>query len=141
MKSRISITIMLTVVLSLSATTIQADQTKEQNAIQQAEHWLSIVDSEQYGDSWNMAALFFRNAVPQDKWIASMNAYRKPLGAMIERTMKSNQYMTSLPGAPDGEYVVIQFNTVFENKKETIETITPMLDHDGVWRVSGYFIK
>ena len=132
---------MLTVVLSISATTIQADQTKEQNAIQQAEHWLSIVDSEQYGDSWNMAALFFRNAVPQDQWIASMNAYRRPLGAMIERTMKSNQYMTSLPGAPDGEYVVIQFNTVFENKKETIETITPMLDHDGVWRVSGYFIK
>ncbi len=49
--------------------------------------------------------------------------------------------MTSLPGAPDGEYVVIQYNTEFENKKVAIETITPMLDDDGKWRVSGYYIK
>jgi hypothetical protein len=47
----------------------------------------------------------------------------------------------SLPGAPDGEYVVIQFATSFENKKSAIETVTPMLDSDGEWRVSGYFIK
>jgi phosphoglycolate phosphatase len=31
--------------------------------------------------------------------------------------------------------------TVFENKKSAIETITPTLDNDGEWRVSGYFIK
>ena len=28
-----------------------------------------------------------------------------------------------------------------ENKKSGIETVTPMLDNDGQWRVSGYFIK
>jgi len=45
------------------------------------------------------------------------------------------------PLPPDGEYVVIQFKTSFENKKAAIETITPMLDKDGKWKVSGYFIK
>ena len=70
-----------------------------------------------------------------------MNTYRRPLGKMIKRKLKNKQYMTSLPGAPDGEYVVIQFDTAFENKKEAIETITPLLDTDGKWRVSGYFIK
>ena len=49
--------------------------------------------------------------------------------------------MTDIPNAPDGEYVVIQFDTVFENKKEAIEKITPMLDPNGKWRVAGYFIK
>ncbi len=49
--------------------------------------------------------------------------------------------MTSLPGAPDGEYVVIQIQTSFENKKSAVETITPMLDKDGRWRVSGYQIR
>ena len=49
--------------------------------------------------------------------------------------------MSSIPGAPDGEYVVIQFKTSFENKKSGIETVTPMLDKDGKWRVSGYYIK
>jgi len=45
------------------------------------------------------------------------------------------------PAVPDGKYVVIQFKTSFENKKSVIETITPMLDNDGRWRVSGYFVK
>jgi hypothetical protein len=55
--------------------------------------------------------------------------------------MRTKNYKTSLPGAPDGEYVVIQFGTSFENKKTAIETVTPMLDKDGKWRVSGYYIK
>jgi hypothetical protein len=53
----------------------------------------------------------------------------------------SASYQTSLPGAFDGEYVVIQFETSFENKKSAVETVTPMKDKDGRWRVSGYFIK
>jgi hypothetical protein len=50
-------------------------------------------------------------------------------------------YKTSLPGAPDGDYVVIQFVTSFGNKKSAIETVTPMLEKDGSWRVSGYYIR
>ena len=49
--------------------------------------------------------------------------------------------MTELPGAPDGQYVAIQFTTPFENKRVAVETITPMLEDDGDWRVAGYFIK
>lgn len=138
---RISTAIILTIVLVISASTIKAGQTKEKIAIQQAEKWLSVVDDEKYEDSWSKAALLFRNAVSKDQWTGSMNAYRRPLGKMNERKLKNYKYMTRLPGAPDGEYVVIQFQTVFSNKKEAVETITPMLDEDGTWRVSGYFIK
>lgn len=46
-----------------------------------------------------------------------------------------------VPGAPDGKYVTIQYQTAFANKAEAVETITPMLDPDGVWRVSGYFVR
>jgi len=51
------------------------------------------------------------------------------------------QPATSLPGAPDGDYVVIQFQTSFANKASAVETITPMRDRDGAYRVSGYFIR
>jgi predicted SnoaL-like aldol condensation-catalyzing enzyme len=60
---------------------------------------------------------------------------------LISRKVKSATYTTSLPGAPDGQYVVIQFNTSFENKKSRVETVTPRMDSDGKWRVSGYYIK
>ena len=62
---------------------------------------------------------------------------------MTSRKLKGAQYKTSLPGAPDGEYVVIQYDTSFENKRSAsaVETITPTLDKDAQWRVSGYFIR
>jgi hypothetical protein len=46
-----------------------------------------------------------------------------------------------MPGAPDGEYYVIQYDTSFEKKKSAVETITPMVDKEGKWRVSGYYIR
>ena len=55
--------------------------------------------------------------------------------------MATKRFETSLPGAPDGEYVVIQMETSFENKASAVETITPMRDSDGEWRVAGYYIK
>jgi hypothetical protein len=60
---------------------------------------------------------------------------------VASRKVKSKSYKTSLPGAPDGEYVVIEFETSFEHKKSSIETVTPMVEKDGNWRVSGYYIK
>ena len=32
--------------------------------------------------------------------------------------------LLALPGAPDGEYVVIQFETAFQNKARAVETVT-----------------
>jgi hypothetical protein len=99
------------------------------------------VDEGKYAVSWEEASQFFKNAVKQEQWDESLKAVRKPLGKTLSRVMKSKTYATELPGAPDGEYVVIQFDTSFQNKKKSVETVTPMLDKDGKWRVSGYFIK
>jgi hypothetical protein len=114
---------------------------KEQAATSAAEKWLAMVDEGKYADSWKEGADYFRGAVKQDDWDKALQAARKPLGKLVSRKVKSAEYATELPGAPDGEYVVIQFDTSFENKKTAVETITPMLDKDGKWRVSGYFVK
>jgi hypothetical protein len=66
---------------------------------------------------------------------------RGPLGELTSRKISSRKYTEQLPGAPDGQYVVLQFDAVYANKASAVETVTPMLDEDGVWRVSGYFIK
>ncbi len=118
-----------------------SDAGKEKAAISAAEKWLTTVDAGKYTESWKETAEFFRNAVKPEQWEQSMNAVRKPLGKLISRKVQTKVYRTSLPGAPDGEYVVIQFETSFENKKAAIETVTPMMDKDGKWRVSGYYIK
>ena len=122
-------------------TVLAADSKKEAAALSAAEKWLAMVDSEQYAESWKEAAELFRNAVQPQQWEQSMQAVREPLGKLISRKVKTKAYRTSLPGAPDDEYVVIQFETSFENKKVAVETVTPLMGKDGAWRVSGYFIK
>jgi len=118
-----------------------AESGKEEAAVSATQKWLSLVDDGKYIESWKEAAEYFQNAMKQDQWDQSLQAVRKPLGKLLSREVKSKSYTTSLPGAPDGEYVVIQFETSFENKKSAVETVTPMLDKDGKWKVSGYFIQ
>ena len=133
---------LLVLSLSLLGSLAEAQNNeKEKPAVAAAEQWLSLVDEGKYDQSWKEAAKYFKNAVSQDKWYQSLQAVRNPLGKLISRKVKTQVYKTTLPGAPDGEYVVIQFETSFKNKKAAVETVTPMMDKDGVWRVSGYYIK
>jgi hypothetical protein len=113
---------------------------KEEAARRAALEWLALVDAMQYEASWEAAASLFKAQVSAGAWAKAVAAARSPLGASGTRRLLSATYATSLPGAPDGEYVVLQFQTAFANKSRAVETITPMLDQ-GQWRVSGYFIR
>ena len=110
-------------------------------AVDAAQSWLTIVDNGKYRDSWKQASQYFKDKVPEDQWESSLRQIRPPFGQMISREVSNVQYTTYLPGAPVGEYAIIQFKTDFKDKHGSIETITPMLEKDGTWRVSGYFIK
>ena len=129
------------VLVLLPIATMAQTVDQETEAVTAAEGWLALVDAGKYEESWKAASGFFKSAVPQGQWEQSLKAVRSPLGKLVSRKLLSKTYMTSLPGAPDGEYLVIQFETSFQNKKSAIETITPMKEKDGKWRVSGYYIK
>jgi hypothetical protein len=75
------------------------------------------------------------------EWGRALDAARAPLGALERRALRDARAVSELPGAPDGEYVVFQFDAAFARKRAAVETVTPMRDVDGRWRVSGYFIR
>ena len=106
-----------------------------------AEAWLTLADTPDCGKSWEQAARLFKNAVTSEQWCQALKAVREPLGPLKSRTFRSATFQTSLPGAPDGKYMVILYDTVFANKAAAVETVTPMLDPEGVWRVGGYYIR
>jgi hypothetical protein len=104
--------------------------------------WLALVDSGQYGQSWKEAGAAFRSAVTQEKWTETIKRVREPLGKLVTRRLTSASYSTTLPGAPDGEYEVIIFETSFEHKQIGYETVITSVEKDsGTWRVVGYYIK
>jgi serine/threonine protein kinase len=106
-----------------------------------AQKWLALIDAGNYSESWKEASAIVQGAATEQSFANSMNTFRKPLGDLVSRKLKSAQPMTELPGAPDGQYVLMQFETSFANKKSAIETVTFMLEKDGQWKSAGYFIK
>ncbi|MGA2204845.1 MAG: DUF4019 domain-containing protein [Halobacteriota archaeon] len=135
----ISILLLFAIWTQTAAT--QAQQKPEELAQKSVETWLALTDSAKYAESWDEASQLFKNAVTKEQWSSTIRAARDPLGKVQSRKLKSATYSKTLPGAPDGEYVVIKYDTSFEHKASAVETITPMLDKDGKWRVSGYFIN
>jgi len=102
--------------------------------------WLEVVDSGEYVESWNKAAPYFQTQVSSDQWEQALKKVRKPLGRAIAREVTTSSSHTSLPGVPDGDYVVVVLSTSFEQKSFATETVTvsKVGDH---WRAVGYFIK
>jgi hypothetical protein len=134
-------TIAVVLSLALSTTAAFAADAPEDAAQAAAESWLKLVDAGDYAGSWDAGAKVFKAAVTKDQWAQAAGAARNPLGKLVSRKLKSREYKTSLPGAPDGKYVIVQYDTVFANKAAAVETVVPMADPDGAWRVSGYFVR
>jgi hypothetical protein len=142
MKRLAMLTVALTVGL-VAARGVRAAQNEKVDAAarKSVDAWLALVDQEKYGESWEAAAKLFRKAVTRDRWKEAVSPVRAPLGKVLSRKLRSAESKSSLPGAPDGKYVVFQFDTSFAGKKSAVETVTPMQEEDGSWKVSGYFIK
>ena len=114
---------------------------KKPDAQLAAEAWLKLVDAGHYGPSWAAAATFFRQTVTKEQWMQAAGGVRHALGHVKSRKLKKIMYAHKLPGAPDGTYAVIRYTTVFQHKSPAVETVTPMQEKNGQWRVSGYYIK
>ena len=130
----------LVILMAVGPLVGMAADDKEEAAKRAALDWLALVDAMQYEASWEEAASLFKAQVSTTEWVKAVAAARRPFGELGARKLLSATYATSLPGAPDGEYVVLQFQTAFENKAQAVETVTPMFE-GAQWRVSGYFIR
>ena len=99
------------------------------------------MDQGRYGEGWEAATGFLRNSAGKEFWSESLKAAREPAGCGQVQKGQERRIPHQDAGRPDGEYVVIQYTTAFENKDSAVETVTPMLDKDKAWRVSGYYVK
>jgi Protein of unknown function (DUF4019) len=130
------------VAAALLSTPLLAQETNKVSKAQAiAQSWLALTDAGDYSDSWDQAADILKSSITKTQWEAAIQSARSPLGSVKARTLKSAVFTHTLPGVPDGEYIVIQYESQFEHKASAIETIIPLLGSDGVWKVSGYFIN
>ena len=130
--------ILLIILAAMIPAVVTAERSDE--AQKAGEDWLSLLDSQNYSESWNQASAMFRNQVKEEDWIASLKRFRDPLGAMASRNPHPRlDFTKTLRGAPDGDYAIFHFKTAFKNKADVTERLTMVLE-DGRWRASAYAI-
>ena len=141
MKHLAAVSMVAALLASTLAQARQPDAESVKAAVDAANSWLVLADAGDGNATWEQAAPAFRAALGKAAWADSFRQARQPFGAVSARTLRSSEFKRKLPGAPDGEYVLIQYDTSFANKAHAIETVVPMRDKDGSWKVSGYFVK
>ena len=125
---------------AVTALVVRAADEPDKAAQTAAERWLALVDAGHYGDSYDAAASAFRKALTKEQWVEAVGKARGPFGKLDSRRLLGSKLVSELPNAPKGEYDVIQYEAKFPGAT-AVETITPMKDADGSWRVSGYYIR
>jgi hypothetical protein len=110
-------------------------------AMSAAQGWLGLIDGERYGAGWEAASETFRTSVEKPKWETRVAAARGPLGGVIMRKVRSASFTRTPDGTDGAGYVVIQYDTRFENRPLSTETVTTVRESDASWRVADYAIK
>ena len=108
----------------------------EEPAVAAADEWMAILDSGDVGRAWEETSLVFQKGVTKAEFERLVRDARAPLGEFVSRSVRSAQSARSLPGAPRGRYVVIQYDSRF-SKRPTVESVTQMYEGDD-WKISGY---
>lgn len=142
MSTYVRIFLVLFVLLSLGGRHAALGQSKPQAveaARQATQKWLALLDADKFKATWSTASPFFKSKVNTEQWISQIKTAHASLDSLRSRTLIEARYTTSLPNAPDGEYVLTQYRTQY-GTKQTVETITLKKD-SSAWRVAGYFVK
>ena len=119
----------------------QSPEESERLAVAAAEAWLTHIDAGRFEESWSEAAPDFRAAVTPQQWEAAGRQVRSQTGPLLSRTLASATYRTSLPNVPPGEFVVIEYQSTFQNAASAVETVIMRKEGDAVWRGVGYFVR
>jgi hypothetical protein len=130
----------IVVVLALALTTPWAARAASPAGSDAALAWLSFVDRGAYAESWAASGAIFHARISDAEWTQKIGPVRQGFGAVLARRLASEQPATVLPGAPDGHYDVVTFNTEFAAKHGAIETVVLAKEPAG-WKVDGYLIK
>jgi Protein of unknown function (DUF4019) len=117
------------------------DSAATAQAASAADTWLLLVDNGDYDASWDQAAPAFQQAVSKADWGRSVTQARIPFEPFGARRLAKAEFQESLPNAPPGPYVILQYRTSVSQNRTVTETVVPMRQADGRWMVAGYFVR
>jgi uncharacterized protein DUF4019 len=126
------------------AASAQEPGAAHKDAVEAARTFLALVDQGKYAESWDACALALKDAIKKDSWAGILSGNRSRLGKLESRKFEAEDTVTTVPGGPDGQYVILSYHSAFTGKKKTVavtEVVTVMQDEDKQWRAFRYFVR
>lgn len=108
---------------------------------QVAKDYVEGLDKGDYAQSWTKGDQLFQHTITQKEWDMALNDNRKKLGRVKSRTLKDQKPAWDPHGLPKGPYMVVEYNTSFENAPDSGELLTMRKGSDGKWRVLTYQVN
>lgn len=134
--------IALAMLFALPVAAVHAQETDHSKAgVAAAEQWLALADAGKGAETWSAAGTAFRSAVTSEQWTGMLQGARAPLGELKSRSLANARYTRTLPGMPEGDYVVIQYGAAYANRQGMTETVVAAREADGSWKVVTYLIQ
>ncbi len=109
-------------------------------AQRQALGFLGYLDQGRFADSYAYTSMLIRTQLDRDAFSTQIQKTRVNTGALQSRELIDSAYSTTVPGAPEGQYVILHYHASFANRQDAVETVT-LAFAKGYWRVAGYYIK
>jgi hypothetical protein len=116
------------------------DNEKVEQAKPAAVEFLGLIDSAKYAESWESSAGLMRDKVTRNEWIDKLDKARNLSGALVQRVQKRASYATEAKDSPEGEYIMLIYESDFQRAEDVSEYVTVMLEGDE-WKVAGYFMQ
>jgi hypothetical protein len=113
---------------------------EELAAQRQALGFLGYLDQGRFADSYSYTGMLLRNQLDREAFASKVESARANTGALQSRELVDAGYTTSVPGAPEGQYVILHYHSSFVRRPDTVETLTLALAK-GYWRIDGWYIK
>ncbi len=122
-------------------TTVPISIAEQQVVQDSADAWVALIDSMDYVASWERASAAFRQQVTQAEWEQALRSVLGPLGPLLSRAPQGREYTTTLPNAPEGEYIVITYGSSYTQLENAVETLVMVRNPAGAWKPAGYYVR
>jgi len=115
-------------------------ETFSSQAIAIAETFSATIDDNNYQAAYQSGSKLLHLTSTENQWISEIGRTREVLGTALQRKLKAVKSISTYPGLPDGEYMLVYFETKMEHKEKAAEVLL-VAQIDGAWKVCSYHLK
>jgi hypothetical protein len=105
-----------------------------------ASEWLTMIEERDFEESWEDAAVLFRDRIDRSAWTESGTRMADSVGTPRARTLTDTRYLDSIRRvAAEGPFVALRYRSTFASGR--FEELLLLAREDDEWKVAGYRVR